>query len=240
MRFITEHKELGRRLEEVRRECAAAAERSGRSPDDVKIVAVSKTVEGGRVVEAARHGQRIFGESRVQELLAKQDEVGPEMTPGVEWHFIGHLQRNKVRHLLGRATLIHSLDRWSLAQEIQRRAGARGLVVPVLVQVNVAGERTKKGLAANEVIGFLKNVAGFSALRVEGLMTMAPYSVNPEDARPVFREMRLLRNQARLKLGMDLPYLSMGMSGDYQVAIEEGANLVRLGTVIFGKRACRL
>lgn len=236
MRLIGEQADIRKNLEEVRRECAAAAERSGRAPEAVKIVAVSKTVAGSRVIEAARHGLRIFGENRVQELLAKQDEVGTD----VEWHFIGHLQRNKVKHLLGRAALIHSLDRWSLAEEIQRRAKARGLTVPVLVQVNVAGERTKKGLAPNEVIGFLKNVAGFSRLRVEGLMTIAPYSVNPEDTRPVFRELRLLRNQARLKLGMDLPHLSMGMSNDYPVAIEEGADLVRLGTVIFGKRGCRI
>ncbi len=223
-------------LERVRRLCAEAAERSGRSPREIKIVAVSKSFDADRVTEAARHGQRVFGENRVQELLAKQDEVGLDL----EWHFIGYLQRNKVRQLVGRVALIHSLDRWSLAEEIQRRARVKGLVVPVLVQVNVSGEKTKSGVSPAETIDFLRNLAGFSALRVEGLMTIAPYSVNPEDARPVFRELRSIRDRARLELGVDLPHLSMGMSNDYLVAVEEGADIVRLGTVIFGKRSCMM
>ncbi|RJX16740.1 MAG: YggS family pyridoxal phosphate-dependent enzyme [Desulforudis sp.] len=223
-------------LEQVKQLCAAASKRSGRAPGAVKIVAVSKTVDRNRIGELAGVGHTVFGENRVQELLNKQASLGPDL----EWHFIGHLQRNKVRQLVGRVALIHSLDRWSLAEEINRYAVKAGLVIAVLVQVNVVGEDSKSGISPDETQSFLRDLAGFPLVRVEGLMTMAPYSVNPEHARPVFRELRETRDEARRKLGLDLPYLSMGMSTDYLVAIEEGADIVRLGTAIFGQRTCHL
>lgn len=220
-------------LQQVKAKIALAAGRAGRSAREVKLVAVTKGVSIEKMEAALAAGVRIFGENRVQEMLAKQ----PLLPAGIEWHFIGHLQTNKVKYVLNRVSLIHSLDSWRLAQAISRLAGKEGREVPVLVQVNVAGEKTKYGLPPGEVMEFLGAVSTLPGLKIRGLMTVAPAVDDPEEVRPVFRELRLLHERARaLFPAAGIDYLSMGMSNDYLVAIEEGANLVRLGTAIFGAR----
>ncbi len=226
---------LAENLEEVRRRIAESARRAGRAPEAVTLVAVSKGQPPERVREALAAGVRALGENRVQELLAKQAAVGP----GPEWHFVGRLQTNKVRALLAKAPvrLIHSLDRAALAEELDRQARRLGKVQPVLIQVNVSREATKAGLRPEELLPFLRWVAGLAGLEVQGLMTMAPPVSDPEEARPVFRRLRELFEEARRAgiAGVRMEHLSMGMSGDYPVAVEEGATIVRIGTAIFGE-----
>ncbi len=223
-------------LQQVKEKIALAAARAGRSAREIKLVAVTKTVPAERIKEAFAAGVRAFGENRVQEMLAKQ----PLLPAEIEWHFIGHLQTNKVKYMINRVSLIHSLDSWRLAQTIDRLAGKEGAKVEVLVQVNVSGEKTKHGLHPSEVIDFLQAVSALPGLRVRGLMTIAPEVDDPEEVRPVFRKLRFLFERARdLLPGAGIDYLSMGMTGDYLVAVEEGANIVRLGTAIFGRRGER-
>ena len=164
------------------------------------------------------------------------------MTPGIRWHFIGHLQANKVKYLIGKVSLIHSVDSLELLQEIDRLGRKAGVTVPVLLQLNVSGEATKSGLAEAELPGVLTGVSGLLAVRVDGLMTIAPAAGNPEEARPVFRRLAALGRQlAEEKVhGVHIRRLSMGMSGDYAVALEEGATIVRVGTAIFGPRSAAL
>ena len=217
----------------IRKKISLAAGRTGRSGREVQLVAVTKGVSVARIETALAAGVKILGENRVQELLAKQ----PLLPAGSEWHFVGHLQTNKVKYVLERVSLIHSLDSWRLAQAISRQAAKAGKEVNVLAQVNVAGEKTKYGLAPGEVIDFLGAAGALPGLKVRGLMTIAPAADNPEAARPVFRALRLLFERARaLFPAAGIDYLSMGMSNDYLVAVEEGANLIRLGTAIFGAR----
>lgn len=206
--------------------------RAGRDPAAVRLVAVSKGRPPGRVAEAVRAGATRLGENRVQELVSKRPLFGPE----VEWHFIGRLQTNKVRPLLaGPVALIHSLDRPALAEALDREARRLGRVQPVLVQVNVSGETTKAGLAPGELLPFLRWAAALGGLRVLGLMTIAPPVADPEAARPHFRRLAELREEAAGAgiPGLRMEHLSMGMSGDYPVAVEEGATLVRVGAAIF-------
>lgn len=221
-------------LERVKAQIAESARLARRDPGEIQIVAVTKNVSLPRVLEARAAGVTCCGENRVQEFLPKHAALGDS----VRWHFIGRLQTNKVKQLLGKVELIHSLDRLSLAQEIQRQAAVLGLAVDVLVQVNLAGEETKSGLREEEVLPFLRAVSGMDNLRVRGLMTIAPLVDDPEEVRPVFRGLRLLADRIRdLDLpGVEMWYLSMGMSNDFGVAVEEGANLVRVGTLIFGAR----
>ncbi|NLW08076.1 MAG: YggS family pyridoxal phosphate-dependent enzyme [Clostridia bacterium] len=213
---------------------AAAARRSGRQPEDGTLVAVTKTISPDVIREAVAAGIKELGENRVQELLRKQ----PFIT-GVNWHLIGHLQRNKVRQVWDKVTMIHSVDSLRLAQELDKRAGQAGARVNILIEVNVAGEETKFGVAPEALIPLCKELTGYKALNVCGLMTVAPLATDAEEVRPVFRRLAELRREVEaLRLpGMgELPYLSMGMSADFEVAIEEGANLVRIGTTIFGPR----
>ncbi|GAW28126.1 protein of unknown function UPF0001 [Carboxydocella sp. ULO1] len=189
-------------------------------------MAVSKTVPPEGIQAALAAGVTDLGENRVQELLAKQ----PELPPGLRWHLIGTLQTNKVKYIIDRIHLLHSLDRWELAREISKRASARGLILKALIQVNVSGEETKHGLAPGDVPVFYREVQELPGLQIEGLMTMAPFVADAEQARPYFRQLRELARELGLK------HLSMGMSNDYQVAIEEGATLVRIGSDIFGAR----
>jgi len=213
--------------EKIRR----AAKKSGRSPEAIKIVAVTKTISPQTILEALNEGLTTFGENKVQELLVKQ----PLLPPGIEWHMIGHLQTNKVKNMVGKVKLIHSLDRYSLAQEINRWALKKGGKVNVLAQVNISGESSKHGLAPVELTGFLDEVGRLPGLQILGLMTMAPQTDNPEETRPVFRKLRVLaKNLSQSRPSLNLTYLSMGMSNDYEVAIEEGANIVRIGRAIFG------
>lgn len=224
--------EIAVKLESTRKRIAAAAERAGRRPESVRLVAVSKTHPAEAVIAATAAGQRVFGESRVQEAREKI----PACPAGLEWHFIGHLQKNKVRQALPLFTTFHSIDSMPLAQAMDRIAGETGRTVDGLVELNVSGEDTKHGFSPEELHAAFAGLTALPHLRIRGLMTMAPYSDNPEDARPVFRKLRELRDELQEKFGHPLPELSMGMSGDFDPAIEEGATLVRVGTSIFGTR----
>lgn len=212
-----------------------AAEAAGRDPDTVRLVAVSKTRPAADVEAAADAGQLLFGENYVQELIAK----APAVTQPVEWHYIGHLQSNKVRPLAGIVSMIHSVDRLSLAEEINRQWGRLERCCDILVQVNVAQETTKSGTTTDEALALIRQLSRLPHLRVRGLMTMPPFFDDPEAARPYFRQLRLLADGIRAAAipGVELAELSMGMSGDFEVAIAEGATLVRVGTAIFGERA---
>lgn len=211
-----------------------AALSAGRSASSVRLVAVSKTKSAPLVEEAAAAGQTIFGENYVQELTAKASTVRAP----VEWHFIGHLQSNKVKNIAGVVTMIHSVDRLSLAEEIDRQWRRIDRVCDVLIQVNVSGEATKSGTTAEEALTLVRQVSLLPNVRICGLMTMPPFFDDPEAARPFFRELRLLADQAAaLGLpGVSMAELSMGMSGDFEAAIAEGATLVRVGSAIFGSR----
>ncbi len=214
---------------------SAAALRAGRDPSSIRLVAVSKTQSADAVNEAARSGQFLFGENYVQELTAKAAEVDEP----VEWHFIGSLQSNKVKQLVDLVTMVHSVDRLSLAREISRQWGSRGKSCRILLEVNIAGETTKGGTTADALLTLVREVASLPHLRIKGLMTMPPLFDDPEGARPYFRELRRLAGVIAGEgiPGVEMAELSMGMSGDFEAAIEEGATLVRVGTALFGGRS---
>lgn len=222
---------IASRYEAIRRQVVDAADIAGRDPDDVRIVAVTKTVGIEDIRQALDAGISDFGENRVQEFLGKFG-----LFPDARWHFIGTLQTNKVKDVVGRAALIHSIDSRHLLDEVDRRAVASGVVQPVLLQVNVSGEGSKHGFTPDEVLEALMAASESDGVEVRGLMTMAPLG-RPEDARWVFRELRELRDslQALHLNGVELHELSMGMSNDFRVAVEEGATIVRVGRAIFGK-----
>ncbi|MCL4245766.1 MAG: YggS family pyridoxal phosphate-dependent enzyme [Candidatus Dadabacteria bacterium] len=226
---------LETRIDEIRKRIEAAAVRSGRRAGDVKLVAVTKQVEPEVIARAAEYGIRAFGENYAQELRLKQEIVNRAVSENVEWHFIGRLQRNKVKYLVGSVALIHSLDSISAAGEIDRRARADGMKMPVLVEVNTGGE-TKGGVEPEALDAFLDELSEMPGLDVRGLMTMPPYFDDPEDARPYFAKLRGLRDALSSKYP-GLKELSMGMSGDFEAALEEGATIVRIGSAIFGSRA---
>ncbi len=220
-------------LNVLRREISIAAAKAGRKPGGIKIVAVSKGVPVGHMAAALEQGITNLGENRAQELLAKQPHFGP----GVRWHLIGHLQTNKVKAVVGKVKLIHSLDSWRLAAEIDRRSREAGVVTEVLVQVNVSGEKSKYGLSPVEAPDFIGDGLSLKGLSVKGLMTIAPYTDDPEEVRPVFVRLRNLFADIRDKMPeSSMTYLSMGMTNDYRIAVEEGANILRVGTGIFGAR----
>lgn len=227
--------ELQANLDAIRQRIIATCKDCGREPASVRLVAVSKLQPAAAVIEAASAGQQVFGENYVQELLAKQEEVSAP----VEWHFIGALQSNKVKYLQGKVELIHSVDRLSLAQEISRQWGKAGEVAEILIEVHLGDETSKAGVAVAEVETLVRQIAELPNLRIRGLMALPPYCENPEEVRPYFRQLRQLAQQlAALKLpGVSMDELSMGMSHDFAVAIEEGATLVRVGTAIFGARS---
>ena len=225
--------DLARRLRDVRERIARASDRAGRDPATVRLVAVSKTVSVAAVREAMAEGQFLFGENRVQEALPKIAEAGPTAS----WHLVGHLQKNKARHAVGEFALIHGIDDAELAVELDRRAAARATTQPVLLQANLAKEDAKHGAAEEHVLPILASIAGLAHLRLLGLMIIPPPAADPEFARPWFRRLRELRDRAASSLGRPLPELSMGMTDDFEVAIEEGATLVRVGRAIFGERA---
>ena len=225
--------DLSEILDGVRCKIAAACARVGRDPNEVEIVAVTKTHGAEVVKEAWDAGLTIVGENKVQEAAWKK----PASVSGPSWHLIGHLQSNKVRHALEIFDFIHSVDSIKLADRINFIADEIGASPHILLEVNVSGEKSKSGMKPEEVEPTVKHIVE-SCPRVtfEGLMTMAPFSENPEDARPYFRRLREMRDDLESRLGVGLPRLSMGMSGDYEVAVEEGATWVRLGTVLFGER----
>ena len=209
-----------------------AAHRVGRQVSDVRLVAVSKTYPPAVIQEAWNSGQHVFGENRVQDALPKIAELPAE----AEWHFIGHLQSNKIRKALPAFTLIHGVDNREIAIQINRIAGEIGLTANVLLEINVSGEATKFGFSTTDLRQNLEGLLCLPNIRINGLMTMAPYSEDPETARPVFSKLRILRDELAAQSGQALPELSMGMSGDFEVAIQEGATIVRIGSSIFGHR----
>lgn len=243
---------LQQRMAEVEQRIAAACERSGRKREEVQLIAVTKTIGIEQAREVIAHGLIHLGENRWQDAQGKWraisegegDATGvtsiPDATkqegPAIQWHFIGSLQTNKVKDVIGRFTYIHSLDRLSLAQAIAKRASQLGITVPCFIQVNVSGEESKHGISPDQLLSFAGEAAALPGLSLAGLMTMAPYEAEPEAARPVFRGLRELRDQ--LNSSGNIPYpvngLSMGMSNDFEVAVEEGATWLRLGTILLG------
>ena len=226
--------EIAENLARVRERIDAAARRSGRDPESVRLVAVSKTVDAERVRQAIEAGAKIFGENYVQEAQKKIEVLGHE----VAWHFIGHLQTNKAKVAAGLFDFIHSVDSQNLAQELGRRAKLRGKVLPVLLEMNLAGEVTKFGAQEKEILLLAEKLSEMEGIEVKGLMTMPPFFEDPEASRPYFVELRKLGERlAKEKIPrISMEELSMGMSNDFEVAVEEGATLVRVGTAIFGPR----
>ena len=221
-------------LAEVEKRVCAACERAGRDRSEVTLIAVSKTKPVSMIEELLPAGMRDFGENKVQELCEKYEELPKD----IRWHLIGHLQRNKVKQVVGKACLIHSVDYLRLAQAISAEAVKRGCTVPVLIEVNVAGEESKFGVAPEETEGLIREIAKLPAISVKGLMTIAPFVEDPEENRSHFAKLKKLNVDIKRKSidNVSMNVLSMGMTGDYEVAIEEGATMVRVGTGIFGER----
>lgn len=221
-------------LQEIQDRIRSAALVAGRNPASVRLVAVSKTRPAEDVIKAHQAGQVVFGENYVQELLTKAAAVPAT----VQWHFIGHLQSNKVKPLAGLVSMIHSVDRLSLAEEVSRQWGRLGLCCDILVQVNLSGEASKSGTTEAEALHLVRAISTLPHVRIRGLMTMPAFFDDPEAARPFFAELRRLsrRIEAERIPGVGMDELSMGMSGDFEAAIQEGATLVRVGTSIFGAR----
>jgi pyridoxal phosphate enzyme (YggS family) len=221
-------------LEFVEENIQKACDKAGRNRSEVTLIAVSKTKPVEALREAMECGIRVFGENKVQEMRDKHAEI----TEDLDWHMIGHLQANKVKYLPGMACMIHSVDNIKLAEEIEKQFAKHDLKIDVLLEVNMAHEDTKFGLAPEEVIPFVKEISSLSHLNIRGLMTIAPYTDDPESNRVYFKGLRELRdsiNEQKL-LPAPMDTLSMGMTGDYMIAIEEGATFVRVGTGIFGER----
>lgn len=233
MELINE-KELQDNLKSVEEKVCAACARSGRKREEVTLIAVSKTKPAEMVQTLYNEGVRDFGENKVQEILAKT----PILPDDIRWHMIGHLQRNKVRQVVDKTCLIHSVDSLRLAEEIEHEAAKHNLVVPILLEVNVAGEESKFGMTKEEALDLVVLLSQFRHIAVKGLMTIAPNVENSEENRPIFRDLKQLSvdiiNKNIDNISMDV--LSMGMTNDYEVAIEEGATIVRVGTGIFGTR----
>ncbi len=219
-------------LANIREKLAEAARRAGRRPDEVGLVAVSKTQPVEKIREAVDAGQRIFGENRVQEAFEK----APVLPKGLSWHLIGHLQSNKIRKALNLFDLIHGVDSVHLAQAIDRIAAEMKICPRILLEINVSGETSKFGFAPESLQACIEELVALQCVKLDGLMTMAPFSPNPEHSRPCFARLLKIRDQLVQQTHLPLPTLSMGMSGDYEVAVEEGATLVRIGSALFGER----
>lgn len=223
---------LANNLAAIQQRIAAAGTRASRDPGSITLLAVTKSQPPEMVRTAADCGQILFGENKVQEAKAKIP-----LCPGrLRWHFIGHLQSNKCRDAVELFEMIQSVDSLPLAQEISKRAGQAAKTMPILLEVNVAGEASKFGYQPERLLAELKEINALPRIEIHGLMTVPPWSEEPEKTRRYFRRMRELKQQAEQILGAPLPHLSMGMSGDFEVAIEEGATMVRIGTALFGSR----
>lgn len=225
---------LKENLHTVETKIAEACARAGRNRDDVTLIAVSKTKPVEMLQEAYDNGIRDFGENKVQEMC---DKI-PQLPEDIHWHMIGHLQRNKVKYIIEKAALIHSVDTYRLAEEINIQAKKHGITVPILVEVNIAGEDSKFGTSAEDAILLVEEIAALENVRIRGLMTIGPYVVDAEENRPYFRKIKQLSVDITNKNidNVSMEILSMGMTGDYEVAIEEGATMIRVGTGIFGER----
>jgi PLP dependent protein len=229
---------LAANVDTIRQRLAAACRRVGRSPDEVTLVSVAKTFPAELVREVVHAGVPDVGENYVQELLQKREALREEQ---VRWHFIGHLQSNKAKHIVPWITLIHAVDNERLAAEIDRRAGQAGKVQEVLIEVNTTGEETKYGVRPEGAKGLVRSLAALGHIRIAGLMTIGPFLPDPEGSRPMFRTLRELSDELSLmgQQNVTMRHLSMGMTGDFEVAIEEGASIIRIGTAIFGSRKKR-
>lgn len=226
--------QLQARISQVYTRIEDACRRSGRNPEEVQVIAVTKYVSLSATEQVLEHGLTHIGENRWQDAKEKWEKLGTQGT----WHFIGHLQTNKVKDVIGKFKYIHSLDRMSLALEINKQAEKLQIVVPCFLQVNVSGEESKYGMQPENLYSFAEQIKPLKNIRIVGLMTMAPYEEEPEQTRPVFAGLRKLRDQLneRKILSYEVKELSMGMSNDFEVAIEEGATWVRLGSVLVGQK----
>src|SRR6266567_5088201 len=224
---------IAENLQHVREQIAQAAAKADRTVDGIELVAISKTHDAERIREAVEARQNLFGESRVQEARAKI----PELPSSLRWHFVGHLQKNKIRHALPLFELFHSVDSLALAQEMSRIADEEGMHPRVLLEVNVAGEASKFGFARTALRGEMEQLLALRRLTIEGLMTIPPLAPEAEASRTFFVQLRELRDGLESEFQMKLPRLSMGMTNDFAIAVEEGATLVRVGTAIFGERS---
>jgi len=218
------------KVQEIEQRLARACERAGRKREEVLLLGASKYANAEKIREAYQCGVRAFGESRAQDFLKKFEEL--KDLP-IDWHFIGNLQTNKVKYIIDKVSLIHSLDRPSLAEEIQKRAERLGKVQDVLIEVNVGKEETKGGVYEEDLEKLFEYCLSLKNLRVLGLMAIPPYKENPEEVRPYFVKLRKLKEKLEELYKIKLPHLSMGMSGDFEVAVEEGATIVRIGSAIF-------
>lgn len=225
---------IKKNIDIIRQKIERAAIKSGRKSEDITLVAVSKTVASGKIVRAIDEGITELGENKVQELMEKYDIINKSCN----WHLIGHLQTNKVKYIVDKVKMIHSVDRYDLAAEIHNRAQKIGKVVDILVQVNISGEQSKFGVSSDNAKELIERMSNLQNLRVRGLMTMAPYTSNPETVRNVFSGLRKLSIDIEKENinNIGIEFLSMGMSNDYEIAIEEGSNMVRIGTALFGER----
>ena len=221
-------------LAQVQKNIEESCGNVNRDPGEVTLIAVSKTKPVEMLREAYDAGARVFGENKVQEIVDKYDH----MPSDVKWHMIGHLQRNKVKYIVDKVAMIHSVDSFRLAETIEKEAAKKDVIVPILIEVNVAQEESKFGLKPEEVLPFIEEIAGFSHIQINGLMTIAPYVENAEENREIFRELKKLSVDIAAKNinNVIMSVLSMGMTGDYMVAVQEGATMVRVGTGIFGAR----
>lgn len=226
---------IAENLGRVREQIAQAAAKAGRAADEIELVAISKTHDAERIREAIEAGQSLFGESRVQEARVKI----PELSSAIRWHFVGHLQKNKIRHALPLFELIHSIDSLALAQDMNRVADEEGLQPRVLLEVNLAGEGSKFGFKPDTVREEMEALLALNRLSILGLMTIPPLAEEAEASRKYFVQLRELRERLQSEFHVDLAQLSMGMTQDFAVAVEEGATLVRVGTAIFGERTRR-
>ncbi len=227
--------EIQKNIEDILKNIEISAEKAGKSLDDIIVIAVTKTVDSTRALEAVEAGLNNLGENRVQEFVNKYENL---KNYDIDWHIIGHLQTNKVKYIINKIKLIHSLESLSLAEEIDKRSKQHNVVTEVLIELNIAEEESKFGIRKDYLIDFIKSIERFENIKISGLMTVAPYVEDKEDVRWVFKEMKQLFD---LVSGMsfknaEMKYLSMGMTNDYDVAIEEGANIIRIGTAIFGSR----
>jgi pyridoxal phosphate enzyme (YggS family) len=226
---------IAENVRKIRERIDFACRKAGREPGSVALIAVSKTFPAARVIEAVECGVTDFGENYIQELLEKRNAIG---ALPLQWHFVGHLQSNKVKYIGDWIHLIHSVDSLSLAKEVDKRAGDAGRKIQILVEVNTTGEVSKFGKKPEETLDFVRQLAGLSNIQIVGLMTIGPFLPDPEDSRPMFKTLSALNKRlADLdQRNVNPIHLSMGMSGDFEVAIEEGATMVRIGTAIFGRR----
>lgn len=225
---------LADNLRQVQANIEKACKSVGRDPSEVTLAAVSKTKPVEMLMEAYDAGARVFGENKVQEIMDKYDHIPSD----VQWHMIGHLQRNKVKYIVDKVSMIHSVDSLRLAETIEQEAAKKDVKVPILLEVNVAEEESKFGLKMDEVLPLIHEISSFRHIEIKGLMTIAPFVDDPEDNREVFRKLKKLSVDIAAKNinNTTMSVLSMGMTGDYQVAIQEGATMVRVGTGIFGAR----